>query len=79
MNRKQKVNNILFLIGVVSVVVMFLATDLSLEQLKNSIVTAGYWLPCAILLWALLYALNAVAWQTIIQSDGEVKWDSGIL
>ncbi len=79
MSKKQLANNILFIIGVVSVVVMFLATDLTLADLVANVKRAGYWLPCAIALWGLLYCLNAVAWRTIIESDGEVKVGFGYI
>ncbi len=79
MSKKQKLNNVLFAIGVLSVVVMFFATDLTLADLVANVRRAGYWLPCAIVLWGLLYCLNAVAWRVIIESDGKVKVGFGYI
>lgn len=70
---KKKINNILFTIGVLSVVVMLFSFDISFAELLDDIRRAGYWLPCCIVLWLFLYLMNAVSWRTIIQSDGQCR------
>ncbi len=68
---RKKFNNILFAVGIISVIVMLFSFDISFTELYHNILHAGYWLPCAIVLWLLLYIMNSIAWRTIIQSDGE--------
>ncbi len=66
---RQRFNNIMFLLGVVSVVVMLFTMNVSFRELMQSIRTAGYWLPCAIVLWFFVYVLNALAWKAIMHVD----------
>ncbi len=62
--------NVLFLIGVGSVVALFAASDLSVGQLVEAVSHAGHYLVYAIVLWGGLYCLNALTWQTILQQSG---------
>ncbi len=68
---KKNINNILFAVGIVSVIVMLFGFDISFIELYHKICAAGYWLPCCLALWLLLYFMNACSWLTIIESDGE--------
>ncbi len=53
-----------------AVVVMILTFDVSFTELWGYIRRAGYWLVAAVLLWGLLYGLNALAMRTIILGSG---------
>ena len=66
-SRKQ-LNNLFFVVGLTAVVVMMLTFDVSLAELWHHLCHAGYWLVPIITVWTLVYALNALAWQTIIRS-----------
>lgn len=66
---KQRVNNLFFFLGVVTVVVMMFTFDVSLVQLWNHICRAGYWLIPIVGVWFIIYAINAWAWYCIIRSN----------
>ena len=65
---KQRVNNLFFLIGVVAVVVMLLTFDVSFSDLWQHLCHAGYWLVPILGVWLLIYLMNALSWNSIIQS-----------
>lgn len=62
---KQRVTNLFFIIGVVTVVVMFFTFDMSFADLWHRICDAGYWLIPILGLWIIIYAMNAVSWGMI--------------
>lgn len=66
---KQRVNNLFFFLGVVTVVVMMFTFDVSLVELWNHICRAGYWLIPIVGVWFIIYAINAWAWYCIIRSN----------
>ena len=66
---KQRLNNLLFIIGVVAVVVMILTFDVSFTELWSHLTRAGYWLIPIIGIWVFVYGLNALGWQSIIRSN----------
>lgn len=66
---KQRVNNLFFFLGVVTVVVMMFTFDVSLVELWNHICHAGYWLIPIVGVWFIIYAINAWAWYCIIRSN----------
>jgi hypothetical protein len=65
---KQRINNLFFLIGVVAVVVMLLTFDVSFVDLWQHLCHAGYWLVPILGVWLLIYLMNALSWNSIIQS-----------
>ena len=62
---KQRVTNLFFVIGVVTVVVMFFSFDMSFTDLWHRICDAGYWLIPILGIWLVIYAMNAVSWGMI--------------
>lgn len=70
---KQRLNNLFFIIGVVAVVVMILTFDVSFAELWQHLTKAGYWLIPIIGIWIFVYALNALAWQSIIEGNIQGK------
>lgn len=66
---KQRLNNIFFLLGCITVIVMLLTFDVSFIELWEHLSHAGYWLIPIIGVWILVYGLNALAWQTIIEGN----------
>ena len=66
---KQRLNNLFFLVGVAAVVVMLLTFDVSFVELWQHLCHAGYWLIPIIGVWLLVYGLNALAWQAIIEGN----------
>ena len=68
---KQRVTNLFFIIGVVTVVVMFFSFDMSFADLWHRICDAGYWLIPILGLWIFIYAMNAVSWGMITSNVKE--------
>ena len=66
---KQRLNNLFFIVGVAAVVVMLLTFDVSFVELWQHLCHAGYWLIPIIGVWFLVYGLNALAWQSIIEGN----------
>jgi len=67
---RQKIKNILFLIGLASVVVMLVTFDVSWEVLWSDLCHAGYWLVAILVLWVVLYAMNTLTWWLILRESG---------
>ena len=65
---KQRLNNLFFFIGIAAVVVMLLTFDVSFAELWEHLCHAGYWLIPIVGVWIFIYAINAMAWNTIIRS-----------
>jgi len=66
---KQRLNNLFFFLGCAAVVVMLLTFDVSFIELWEHICHAGYWLIPILGVWILVYGLNALAWQAIIEGN----------
>jgi choline kinase len=62
---KQGWTIIFFAVGVVTVVVMFFSFDMSFADLWRRICDAGYWLIPILVIWIVIYGMNAVAWGMI--------------
>ncbi len=69
---RNRVNNILFFIGLASVVVMLFTFDVSWEMLWANICHAGYWLVAIMGLWLVLYAMNTLTWLILLRETGPV-------
>lgn len=67
---QKKISTILFLIGIASVMVMLMTFDVSFTMLWNNIRQTGFWLAASVMLWGVLYGLNALALRTIILDNG---------
>lgn len=70
---RTKIKNILFIIGLASVVVMFLTFDVSWDVLWEDLCHAGYWLLSILLLWVVLYMMNTLTWWLILRESGPVS------
>ena len=70
---RTKIKNILFIIGLASVVVMFLTFDVSWDVLWEDLCHAGYWLLSILLLWVVLYMMNTLTWWLILRESGPVN------
>lgn len=66
---KQRLNNLFFILGCAAVVVMLLTFDVSFVELWQHLCHAGYWLIPIIGIWLVVYGLNALAWQAIIEGN----------
>lgn len=65
----NKFRNLFLAIGVVAIVVMLYSFDMKYDELLGNLKKAGYWFPAVLLLWVVMYALNACAWYIIICND----------
>ena len=66
---KKRLTNLFFFIGLAAVVVMLFTFDVSFAELWDNLCRAGYWLIPIIGVWLFIYALNAMAWQSIIRGN----------
>ena len=66
---KKRLNNLFFIIGVLTVIIMCFSFDVSFQQLWNDISKAGYWLIAILSLWFVLYIMNTIAWRIIIKGN----------
>ena len=66
---KQRLNNLFFLLGIAAVVVMLFTFDVSFIELWDHLCHAGYWLIPIIGVWVVVYGLNALAWQSMIEGN----------
>jgi len=64
------IKNIFFFIGIAAVIIMLLTFEVSFVELWHYICHAGYWLVAILVLWGLLYLMNAWSWQIIIRGSG---------
>ncbi len=67
---RKRLNNLFFVLGVITVVVMLFTFDVSFVELWNYLCQAGYWLIPIIGIWIVVYGINALAWQSIIRGVG---------
>ena len=66
---KQRLNNLFFFLGILAVVVMLFTFDVSFIELWDHLCHAGYWLIPIIGIWVVVYWLNALAWQSMIEGN----------
>ena len=57
MNKRWR--NIFFLCGVAAVVLMLLSFDADWIRVKEVLAQAGIWFPVIVLLWGIIYLINA--------------------
>ena len=66
---KQRLNNLFFFLGIAAVVVMLFTFDVSFIELWDHLCHAGYWQIPIIGIWVVVYWLNALAWQSMIEGN----------
>ncbi len=66
---KQRLNNLFFILGCVAVVVMLFTFDVSFIELWQHLCHAGYWLIPIVGIWIVVYALNTLAWRSMIEGN----------
>ncbi len=66
---KQRLNNLFFIIGLAAVIVMLITFDVSFVELWHHLQRAGYWLIPIVGVWLLIYAINALAWRSVIKGN----------
>ncbi len=62
----KKLDNIFFCIGIVAFAIM--AMQLDFREVVDGVQRAGYWFPAVVVLWAFLYIINTVSWNSIIKA-----------
>jgi uncharacterized membrane protein YbhN (UPF0104 family) len=66
---KQRWRNIFFFFGVAAVVLMLLTFDTDWIRIREVLAQAGIWFPVILLLWGVIYLVNACSFSLII-NDG---------
>ena len=67
---RNKIRNILFIIGLAAVIIMLVTFDVSWSMLWQSLATTGYWLIVIMALWVVLYMMNTLTWRIILLESG---------
>ncbi len=70
---KPLVRNLFLLFGVVSIFVMLYTFEVDFNELKAHLLYAGLYLPAVLGVWVIVYAFNAGAFQTIVNSGTHDK------
>lgn len=70
---KQKLRYGFMIFGVAAVVVMLLTFHVSAAEIADMIHQTGIIFPACVLLWLVIYIMNAVAWRIIINHRGDRK------
>ncbi len=65
----SRYRNIFLLFGIIAIIVMFCTFDMEYEELWAALKRAGIWFPMILLLWVVIYLINAIAWYIIIHGD----------
>ena len=68
---KNKYRNVFWFFGLFAIVVMLLTFDMDYQELWHNLRKAGVWFPAILLLWVVIYAMNALAWYVIIRDGRE--------
>lgn len=69
--KTSRIRNVFFMIGLTAFVIMCFTFDVSFNTLWTDVCKAGYWLVAILLLWAVLYLMNALSWRVIIKGSGD--------
>jgi len=69
--------NLFLLFGIAAIVVMLCTFDVDYAQLRTHLRRAGLYLPGVIGVWVIVYALNARAFQNIVNSGNKVQGSFG--
>ena len=71
----MKVNyrNLFFFAGIALLGLMLCSLDMSWNEIWSNACRAGYWLPFNIALWGIIYLMNAVSWQLIINDKEHTR------
>lgn len=64
---KSKFRNIFLAFGIAAVIIMMFTFDMDYNELWHNIRRAGYYFPLIIVLWIVVYLLNATSWYQIIR------------
>lgn len=70
---KDKFRNIFWLFGIAAIVIMLCTFDMDYQELLHNLRRAGYWLPAVLLLWVVIYFMNALSWFVIIRDGKHAK------
>ena len=63
----SKFRNVFLVFGVLVVVIMLFSFDMKYDELWNNLKRAGGYLPLVLLLWLVIYFINALSWFVIIR------------
>lgn len=66
----DKFRNIFLAFGIIAIIIMLCTFEMDYAELWQNLKKAGFWFPAVLLLWVLIYGMNALSWYVII-CDGE--------
>lgn len=74
---KNRWRNIFFLCGLVAVAIMLLTFDSDWAHLLEVLSCAGIWFPVILLIWLVVYLMNAWSWSLILNDPSGTKVSFG--
>ena len=75
---KPLYRNLFLTLGIVAVLLMVRNMDVTWAEVAAAARKAGIWLPACLLLWLVIYVMNAWAWSLIIRSGQEGRPVRGV-
>ena len=66
---KKRINNLLFLVGVVFLAVIIYDLDVSFSELWQHICKTGKWMIPIVGIWFFVYGINALSWRQVIRGN----------
>ncbi len=66
---KSKYRNIFLIFGLAAIGIMMFSFDVEYDELLKDLARAGFYLPVILLLWLVVYLLNAFSWYLILRDS----------
>ena len=76
---KAKFRNLFFFVGIALLAGMLFSMDVTWGEICTHVRQAGYWLLFNIVLWAVIYLMNAASWYAIICDKGHERVSFGFV
>ena len=70
--------NLFFALGIAAVWLMVRNLDVTWAEAATAARRAGIWLPACLLLWLVIYLMNAWAWSLIIRSGEQEQQERSV-
>jgi len=66
-------HNFFFFFGLAAIAILFVALGSNWSQVLEVLKSMRYWFPLTLLLWFIIYMLNALSWYMILRDDSSVR------
>lgn len=69
----KKWQNLFLILGIAAIVVMLLTFDINYRELWTNILNAGWWFAAVLGLWAVIYLLNTLSWNSLLSASRDAN------